>query len=121
MLIIPTEIRFMIFGFCFASSPIRPCQNIDYCNQQDTNILLVNHHIRAEALEMFLEEGRFVIEISDWRVAFLTSLTNMQNSEVFKASICVEKIRNVIIKIYMDIETEDFRVPNRGNHIDQVT
>lgn len=114
----------MIFGFLFASNPIRPCQNMgygDFCNQQDTNILLVNHQIHAEALDILFKEGTFVTEISEWRVAFLSSLTNTQNLEVVKAPKCAQKIRNVIIKIYMDIETNGPGAPKRANHIDQIT
>lgn len=117
----------MIFGFLFASNPIRPCQNMgygDFCNQQDTNILLVNHQIRAEALDVLFKEGTFVTEISEWRVAFLSSLTNMQNLEVFKAPKCAQKIRNTIIEIYMDIETmvlEHLNVPTASIRLSRST
>ncbi len=68
LLAVPTEIRLMIYGFLFASIPIRPFQNISCggtSNQQATNILLVSHQIRSEALGILFDEGKFVVELSN--------------------------------------------------------
>ncbi len=120
LLSIPPEIRLIIYGFVFASSRIRPCQNVDHgyaCNQQAPNILLVNHQIRAEALPIFFTEGTFVIEVSELQIAFLSSLTSTQKFDFFKAPKWVKKIRNIIIEIYMDVNGQNF---GAGNMVDQI-
>jgi len=69
-------------------------------------------------LDVFFRGGRFVIEISEWRVGFSSSLINTQNLEVFEAPNCTKKIRDVNIEIYIEKETGDSGTPNPT---DQVT
>ena len=120
LLKLPTEIRLKIYGFLFASSPIRPCQarsNGSLCNQHLTNILAVNRPIHAEALDVFLKEANFVIEISERHVAFLSSMTNTQRFDIFQPPKFIKTIRNVHIEVYMDV-----MIPNAGyeNHKHQL-
>ena len=115
---IPVELRRMIYGYLFASSPIRPYLELGYgenCNRQAPNVLLVNRQIRAEASDVFFNEGRFVIEISERRMAFLSSLTNAQNYTFFEAPKNIRKIKHVSIELYLDVKNpgDELASPHR--------
>ena len=97
----------MIYGFLFASSLIRPFHNIccgDTRTQQVTNILLVNHQIRSEALGILFDKGKFVVELSNQQMALLSTLTNTQDFAFFKAPKSIKKIKNIIVEVYMEVE-----------------
>ena len=107
---LPLEIRRLIYGFLFASSPIIPYQEIGYSNNRDRqalNIILVNHQIRTDVSDVFYSEGRLVVEISERRLDFLSLLISTQNYSHFRAPKSTHQVKHVIIEVYIDIKTPD--------------
>ena len=72
-------------------------------------MLLVNHQIRTEASDVFYNEGRIVVEISERRLAFLSSVTDTQNYALFKTPKMTPKIKHVIVEICVDVTNTDAR------------